>query len=109
MPSAEENLCVFREKFEKWISEQDKSVQDGIALGAWRIFEICAPIAHGTAELMAYVGSVLDKMPLPELEMPAEDYMVYSAAEDETPYEVNVTEDGVYEVTGCLLYTSRCV
>ena len=26
--------------------------------------------------------------------------MVYSAAEDETPYEVNVTEDGVYEVTG---------
>lgn len=100
MPSAEENLSVFREKFEKWISEQDKSVQDGIALGAWRIFEICAPIAHGTAELMAYVGSVLDKMPLPELETPAEDYMVYSAAEDETPYEVNVTEDGVYEVTG---------
>lgn len=100
MPSAEENLRLFREQLQNWLNEQDASVREGMALGAWRIFEICAPIAHGTAELMSYVGSVLDKMPLPELETPTEEYMLYSAEEEELPYEVNVTEDGVYEVTG---------
>ena len=100
MPSSEDNLRVFREKFEIWLSEQGESVQEGLALGAWRIFEICAPIAHGTEELMRYVGSVLDKMPLPEMEVPTEEHIVYSVEEDETPYSVTVTEDGVYEVTG---------
>ena len=100
MPSSEDNLRVFREKFEAWLSDQGESVQEGLALGAWRIFEICAPIAHGTEELMRYVGSVLDKMPLPEMEVPTEEHVVYSVEEDETPYSVAVTEDGVYEVTG---------
>ena len=49
---------------------------------------------------MRYVGSVLDKMPLPEMEVPTEEHVVYSVEEDETPYSVAVTEDGVYEVTG---------
>ena len=100
MPGADEKLADFKERFAAWKKENEEELQEGIENGAWRIFEICAPISHGTKELISYVETVLGKMPIPEMDTPDEDFMVYEASADEELFEVNVTEDGVYEVTG---------
>ncbi len=100
MPGADENLAVFKEKFAAWLNEHSEDIQDGLEKGAWRIFEICAPVSHGTKELISYVESVLSKMPVAEMEQPGEDYVTYTADEEESLFEVNVAEDGAYEVTG---------
>lgn len=100
MPGADEKLADFKERFTAWKQEHAEELQEGIENGAWCIFEICAPISHGTKELMSYVETVLGKMPLPEMDSPDEDFMVYEVPADEELFEVNVTEDGVYEVTG---------
>lgn len=100
MPGADEKMADFKERFAAWKKENEAELQEGIENGAWCIFEICAPISHGTKELMSYVETVLGKMPLPEMDSPDEDFMVYEAVADEELFEVTVTEDGVYEVTG---------
>lgn len=100
MPGAEEKLADFKERFAAWKQDHGTEIQESVENGAWCIFEICAPISYGTKELMAYVERVLGKMPLPEMDVPDADFALYEAPSEEELFEVNVTEDGVYEVTG---------
>lgn len=100
MPGADEKMSAFKAKFESWKCAHAEEIQEGMENGAWRIFEICAPISHGTKELMAYVETVLGKMPLPEMDTPDEEFALYEVPSDEELFEVTVTEDGVFEVTG---------
>ena len=100
MPGAEQKLSDFKVHFQAWKNEHCEEIKEGLENGAWEIFEICAPIAHGTNELMQYVEKVLSKMPMPEMELPEEEVTLYEAPSEEALFEIHVTEDGVYEVTG---------
>jgi len=97
MDNADENLVIFKKKMSDWLIENGHEEDE---FGAWKIFEICAAIAHGTRELMAYTGSILSKIPVTPLVLPENEIVVDYNAEDEVMFEVNVEEDGVYNVTG---------
>ena len=100
MPDSDKNLEAFKEKFEVWKQEHAEEIQEDVENGAWCIFEICAPLAHGTKELISYVETVLGNMPVPEMDTPDDDFALYEVPEEEDLFEVTVTEDGIYEVTG---------
>lgn len=96
--NALENASVFKKKFDEWLNIKSEEIQKERENGAWRIFEISAITAQGTRELMAYCGSILDKMPAGCIFVPEEDN-IYSLDGEEEPFTVKV-EDGVYVVEG---------
>ena len=100
---AAENLVIFKEKLNAWLEANEEEVADAVELGAWKIFEICAAIAEGTSQLMAYTGSIVHKMPLNPAFDEADEYVLYDAAdegEDGPLFTVTVDEDGVYVIEG---------
>jgi GTP-binding protein len=100
---AVENLVIFKEKLNAWLEANEEEVADAVELGAWKIFEICAAIAEGTSQLMAYTGSIVHKMPLNPAFDEADEYVLYDAAEegeDGPLFTVTVDEDGVYVIEG---------
>lgn len=102
MDEAPANLEVFKQKFNAWLEENREELQEGIDLGAWKIFETCTALEMGTEELMAYVGSIVHKLPVPNM-MPEEDIeddMLYTPETDGPLFEIVIDEDGVYEITG---------
>ena len=100
MPNAAENAAEFKTKFEEWKTEHAEQIKEEEENGAWRVFEICAPIKEGTDELMRYIETMLSKMPIPVIAEDAEESYVLYTPEEENLFEVNVAEDGAYEVTG---------
>ena len=101
---AEENLTVFKEKLAAWLEEREEELTESIELGAWKVFELCAAIAEGTKQLMAYTGSVVHKMPLsPAFDENNGEYVLYDAetdSEDDKLFTITIDEDGVYVIEG---------
>ena len=108
MDESAENLKVFKEKFNKWLEENSDRVKEGIELGAWKIFEICAALEMGTKELMAYVGSIVHKLPVPSL-FPDDEFsnenVLYTAEDNGPLFTVTIDEDGVYVIEGKWIIT----
>lgn len=96
---ATENIQIFKEKFEAWIEKRGEEIEAERENGAWRVFEISAFAAQGTRELIAYCGSILDKMPLGSIFTPDEDTANYTLDDEEAPFTVR-NENGVYVVEG---------
>ncbi len=97
MPGAEEQLVIFKEKFNNWLEEHEE-LNDAIEKGAYRIFEVMAAIAEGTRELMLYTASILDKFPQEVFtveELPAD-----VSEQEEEPFTVSIDPDGAYNVQG---------
>jgi GTP-binding protein len=99
---ADENLAIFKEKLSAWLEDREEETTEGIELGAWRVFEICAAIAEGTKQLMSYTGSIVHKMPLNPAFDQTEDYVTYDVEDDgDGPlFTVSIDEDGVYVIEG---------
>ena len=87
----------FKEKYEKWLSENEEQVRENREKGAYVVFEIMAAIAEGTDRLMKYTGSIL-----PNFE--PEEFVVEGIPEeihdDDDTYEIHIDTDGAYSVTG---------
>ena len=90
---------IFRQKFDKWLDARGEEIMTERENGAWRIFELSAITAQGTRELMAYCGSILDKMPPGSVFVAEDAETVYSLDGEEEPFTVRV-EEGVYVVEG---------
>ena len=97
--NAADNAGIFRQKFDKWLDARGEEIMTERENGAWRIFELSAITAQGTRELMAYCGSILDKMPLGSVFVAEDAETVYSLDGEEEPFTVRV-EEGVYVVEG---------
>ena len=97
--NAAENAEVFKEKYQQWLEEKGEEIISERENGAWRVFELSAVTAQGTRELVAYCGSILDKMPAGSIFVPEAEETVYSLDSEEEPFTVRV-EDGVYVVEG---------
>ncbi len=106
---AENNLAIFKEKLAAWLDEAASSnpeIGEYIDLGCYKVFETMAEISEGTAQLMAYVGSLLKKLPeVPTFEeMAASDDTLYtgdaSSGDNEPLFTVEIDENGVYEIKG---------
>lgn len=100
-PDSEKNLEIFKEKFEKWKDEHAEEIAEGIEAGAWKIFEISAPISYKTRELMEYTASVLQKVPeMIIAEDEIKDEVVYTPETDGPLFTVKKASDGAYEIEG---------
>ncbi len=103
MDESHENLKVFKEKFENWIEDNRERIQDGIELGAWKIFEVCAALEMGTQELMAYTGSIVHKLPVPSIvpdDESVDENVLYTTEDDGPLFTITIDEDGVYVIEG---------
>jgi GTP-binding protein len=78
----------FEENYKKLEAEMDKR---GI-----KIFKISAATNQGMRELMIYASSILDTIPVEEIE--EEEY--YIPEEKHFTYEISKSEDGVFEIEG---------
>ncbi|MBP3391227.1 MAG: GTPase ObgE [Clostridia bacterium] len=97
MPGSDEQLVIFKEKFNNWLSEHEE-LNDAVEKGAYRIFEVMAAIAEGTRELMLYTASILDHFPQEVFaveELPAD-----VSEQEEAPFTVSIDPDGAYNVQG---------
>ena len=65
----------------------------------YKVFQISAATNSGVSDLMNYVASILDDIPVPVLYDESEDEVQIIAYEDEAPFTCRV-EDGVYIVEG---------
>ena len=99
MENAAENAVIFKEKFAQWLEERGDEIAQERENGAWRVFELSAVTAQGTRELVAYCGSILDKMPAGSMFVPEDDNVSYTLDDEEEPFTVRV-EEGVYVVEG---------
>ena len=99
MENAAENAVIFKEKFAQWLEERGDEIAQERENGAWRVFELSAVTAQGTRELVAYCGSILDKMPAGSIFVPEDDNVSYTLDDEEEPFTVRV-EEGVYVVEG---------
>lgn len=104
---SEENLKIFKEKFNTWLEEQKENnpeTAEQCELGCYRIFETMAAISEGTHQLMSYVATVLQRLPDVSTFMEMQDdemlYTAEEANENEPLYTIEIDEDGVYEIKG---------
>ncbi len=81
---AEENLKNFRKKYGK----------------KYQIFPITAVKGEGTLELVKAISALLDTLP-PAERIPADEFEFIEG--DNTSFEINVVEEGTFEVTGGLV------
>ena len=87
--------------FDRAPFEEFKAEMEG---RGYTVFEMSAATRKGTQELMAYAAEQLSKIPVPKL------YDIEDAApaafdsSEKLTYEVELIEDGFYEVTGTLVY-----
>ena len=65
----------------------------------YKVFQISAATNSGVSDLMNYVASILDDIPVPVLYDESEDEVQVISYEDEAPFTCRV-EDGVYIVEG---------
>lgn len=95
-----ERVSEFKKKFEAWLEENRENIEDTYEKGAWRVFEMSAVTNSGVSEIMAYCGSILDKMPnqLATLSI-KEEIAVHKAVADEELFTIRV-EGNVYIVEG---------
>lgn len=68
------------------------------AMGYDKVFKISAATNEGVDDLMKAAAEMLTTIPVTELEIKEEDKFI--PEEKRFTYEINVTEDGVYEITG---------
>lgn len=103
---AEENLRIFKEKFATWLDKktsENPETEELVNLGLYRIFETMAEISEGTGKLMAYVGTVLKRLPESQVfDESLADETLYTAgkADNEPLFTIVLGEDGVYEIQG---------
>lgn len=101
MPLAEENCARFREQLAAWLDEHEEQISESRELGAWRIFEICAAISHGVRELMSYTGTLLSRLPFPQMTgSETEENVLYTVEDEEALFTITVDKDGAYCVEG---------
>ena len=81
----------------------DTEVYDGFCeemeKRGYKVFQISAATKSGVSDLMNYVASILDDIPVPVLFEDEEDEVQVISYEEEAPFTVRV-EDGVYIVEG---------
>ena len=68
------------------------------AMGYDKVFKISAATNAGVEDLMKAAAEMLTTIPVTELEISDDDRFI--PEEKKFTYEINVTEDGVYEITG---------
>ena len=96
----EDGVAVFMQKYNKWIEENQEKIRVTSENGAWKVFEISAVTNVGVSELMAYCGSILDKMPskLTNIKI-SDDVAVHRANVSEELFTIRV-ENNIYIVEG---------
>lgn len=97
--NAAANAERFKIQFASWLEQRGEELCEEQENGAWRIFEISAAMSQGTRELVAYCGSILDKMPSGSIFTSEESEAVYRMETEEEPFTVRI-EDGVFVVEG---------
>lgn len=68
------------------------------AMGYDKVFKISAATNEGVDEVMRAAAEMLTNIPITDLEINDDDR--YIPEEKRFTYEINITEDGVYEITG---------
>lgn len=90
----------FKNKYAAWVDENSENITETYENGAWKIFEISAATNTGVSELMAYCGSILDKMPNKQMNVTIkEEVTLHKAQADEELFTIRV-ENNVYIVEG---------
>lgn len=82
----------------------DQSVYDGFCTEmesrGYKVFRISAATNSGTKELMLYVSSILDTIPVPVMYTEEEETEVVISYEEEVPFEISRDDSGAYIVEG---------
>ena len=93
-------VSEFKQKFHAWLEENHDNIDDAYDKGAWRVFEMSAVTNTGVSEIMAYCGSILDKMPNQLAPVSVkEEIAVHKAVAEEDLFTIRV-EGNVYIVEG---------
>jgi len=85
------DLVYDTEVYESFCAEMEKR--------GYKVFQISAATSSGVSDLMNYVASILDDIPVPVLFEDDEDEVQVISYEEEAPFTVRV-ENGVYIVEG---------
>ncbi len=82
----------------------DQSVYDGFCSEmenrGYKVFQISAATNNGAKELMLYVSSILDTIPVPVMYEEEQDTEVVISYEEEVPFEISRDDSGAYIVEG---------
>ncbi len=82
----------------------DQSVYDGFCSEmenrGYKVFRISAATNNGVSELMLYVSSILDTIPVPVMYVEEEETEVVISYEEEVPFEISRDDSGAYIVEG---------
>ena len=87
--------------FDRAPFEEFKSEMEG---RGYRVFEISAATRLGVSELVGYTAEQLSKLPVPKLYDIEEALPAEFDKSEKLSYEIELVEDGFYEVTGTLVY-----
>ncbi len=87
--------------FDRAPFEEFKAEMEG---RGYRVFEISAATRLGVSELMGYTAEQLSKLPVPKLYDIEDSLPAEFDKSEKLSYEVELVEDGFYEVTGTLVY-----